>query len=288
MNIRKPVDYSAMYTALDMAFAANLPQMELYCEIGHIVSARPEKGAAVMAAEYLQERVPGYSGFSPRNLRRMREFYRTYMDAPAIMEEAMLLGWTQNVVIFEAELTIGEKAWYIRSAAQLGWSKKELIARIAEHEHEKNILDAPNILCCPDNEDTEAGNSKESESENTSEAETQGQDASTEATQIAVSRHGLLFPLLFDRGNFLNISASERHVGDVDHIPLHKGIQRYPDAGQSGPLRCGRYFFAAEEEIDPGTRVTASTACRTYCFPVPGERLTKSPPYRNAADYRVM
>ena len=91
----------------------------------------------------------------------------------------MLLGWTQNVVIFEAELTIGEKAWYIRSAAQLGWSKKELIARIAEHEHEKNILDAPNILCYPDNGDTEVGNSKESESENTSEAETQGQDVST-------------------------------------------------------------------------------------------------------------
>ena len=35
--------------------AAQLPQMELYCEIGRVVSGRSEKGAAVAAAEYLQK-----------------------------------------------------------------------------------------------------------------------------------------------------------------------------------------------------------------------------------------
>ena len=53
MNIRKPVDYSAMYTGLDQALERTLPQMELYLEIGKLVSARTEKGAAVAAAEYL-------------------------------------------------------------------------------------------------------------------------------------------------------------------------------------------------------------------------------------------
>ena len=46
MNIRKPIDYSAMYTGLDQALERNLPQMELYLEIGKLVSARKEKGAA--------------------------------------------------------------------------------------------------------------------------------------------------------------------------------------------------------------------------------------------------
>ena len=54
MNTRKPADYSAMYGTLDQLMAAGLPQMELYFEIGRAVCARPEKGAAVMAAEYLQ------------------------------------------------------------------------------------------------------------------------------------------------------------------------------------------------------------------------------------------
>ena len=78
MNIRKPTDYATMFTALDAAVAAQLPQMELYCEIGRVVSGRVEKGAAVAASEYLQATYPTAEGFSPRNLRRMRDFYRMY------------------------------------------------------------------------------------------------------------------------------------------------------------------------------------------------------------------
>ena len=74
MNVRKHVDYSAMYAALDTLMAEELPQMKLYSGIGRLINARPEKGAAVAAAEYLQNKYPDVSGFSPRNLRRMREF----------------------------------------------------------------------------------------------------------------------------------------------------------------------------------------------------------------------
>ena len=74
MNIRKPTDYVTMFTTLDTLMAAQLPQMELYCEIGRVVSGRAEKGAAVAASEYLQAAYPAAEGFSPRNLRRMRAF----------------------------------------------------------------------------------------------------------------------------------------------------------------------------------------------------------------------
>lgn len=43
MNIRKPTDYTAMFAALDKLMAAQLPQMELYCEIGRVVSGRGRK-----------------------------------------------------------------------------------------------------------------------------------------------------------------------------------------------------------------------------------------------------
>ena len=77
MNIRKNIDYSGMYEALDMLMAQQLPQMELYCEIGKTVCRRTEKGAAVMASEYLDKHYPDAKGFSPRSLRRMRDFYCT-------------------------------------------------------------------------------------------------------------------------------------------------------------------------------------------------------------------
>ena len=62
MNIRKPTDYTAMFAALDALIAAQLPQMELYCEIGRVVSGRAEKGAAVAASEYLQTTYPAADG----------------------------------------------------------------------------------------------------------------------------------------------------------------------------------------------------------------------------------
>ncbi len=58
MNIRKPIDYSAMYAGLDQALERNLPQMELYLEIGKLVSARKDKGATLVATEYLVTKCP--------------------------------------------------------------------------------------------------------------------------------------------------------------------------------------------------------------------------------------
>ena len=81
MNVRRLADYNALFMALDELIAANLPQMELYREVGRLVSDRQEKSAAVAGTKYPHSAYPDISGFSPRNLRRMRDFYRTYEDA---------------------------------------------------------------------------------------------------------------------------------------------------------------------------------------------------------------
>ena len=140
MNIRKPADYNIPFPELDRLMAAQPPQMELYCEIGRVVSGRSEKGAAVAASEYLQAAYPATEGFSPRNLRRMRDFFRMYGDTLELLAEAMHLNWTQNVVIMEAGLTIDERCWYIRKVAESGLSKKELLRMIERAEHSEIAL----------------------------------------------------------------------------------------------------------------------------------------------------
>ena len=147
MNIRKSTDYTAMFTTLDTLMAAQLPQMELYCEIGRLVSGRAEKGAAVAASEYLQATYPTAEGFSPRNLRRMRDFYRMYGNMPELLAEAMRLSWTQNVVIMEAGLTMDERCWYIRKAAESGLSKTELLRMIERSEHSEIALGENEDTC---------------------------------------------------------------------------------------------------------------------------------------------
>ena len=76
MNVRKPVDYGTMYRELTAILAQNLPQMDEIFAIGKTINQRSEKGAAVAAAEFLQANFPDHTGFSPRNVRRMRDFIR--------------------------------------------------------------------------------------------------------------------------------------------------------------------------------------------------------------------
>lgn len=152
MNVRKNIDYNAMFSALDVLMATDMPQMELYYEIGRLVSGRQEKGAAVAAAEYLQNTFPETVGFSPRSLRRMREFFRAYENAPDLLAGTMNLSWTQNVVIFESELTLSERAWYIRAALRFGWSKSVLAQQITDAAHMS--LDLAEEVCYTEENDS--------------------------------------------------------------------------------------------------------------------------------------
>ena len=165
MNIRKPTDYATMFTILDTLMAAQLPQMEMYCEIGRLVSGRVEKGAAVAASEYLQAAYPAAEGFSPRNLRRRRAFYAAYEASPEIMRLAMNLGWTQNVAILERCGSSEERAWYIRAVLRFGWKKAKLLAAIESQAWLHSSLDEQALSCYT--EEKEVSQESESDEENT-------------------------------------------------------------------------------------------------------------------------
>ena len=160
MNIRKNIDYTQLYAAIDSAMeAAEKKQMELYCEIGKAVCQRSEKGAAVAAAAYLSEHYPDAQGFSPRNLRRMRDFYRAYEDQPALLSLALQIGWTQNVVIMEADLSMEQLKWYLKAEIQFGWSKAELTEKLTNNAHEVIVL-APDDEVCYIEEQKKAADQK--------------------------------------------------------------------------------------------------------------------------------
>ena len=116
MNIRKPADYSELYRALDRLMMLDLTDTELCYKIGQAICVRSEKGAAVIAAEYLREYYPGKTGYSPRNLRRMRDFYRAYENEPESAQLALQIGWTLNVIILEECTSTEERAWCLENA----------------------------------------------------------------------------------------------------------------------------------------------------------------------------
>lgn len=161
MNIRKNIDYSTMFDAMRVAMSADIPQMNLYYELGRLICQRTEKGAAAAAAEYLQRNYPAVPGLSPRNLRRMRDFYRVYERTPELLDLAMQIGWTQNVVILEADLNTEERRWYLCAVQQLGWSKAELQRMIKSQADLQVYLDESNVECYTECESVENERSSE-------------------------------------------------------------------------------------------------------------------------------
>ena len=147
MNVRKAVDYGTMYRELTAILAQDLPQMEEVYAIGKVINQRPEKGAAVAAAEFLQTNFPDRTGFSPRNVRRMRDFYRTYENDQTLLRLAKKIGWTLNVVIMEAKLTREIRKWYLEQARERQWSKTVLLEKLASAAHLEKPHDADADTC---------------------------------------------------------------------------------------------------------------------------------------------
>lgn len=150
MSTQKAVDYSNLFASVDQTLDRKLPQLTLYFQLGKLLDRQPETGVVTAVAKYLAERYMDMRGFSPRSLRRMRAFYRTYKKQPCALLKAMRLGWTQNIVIFEADLTVAEREWYINATYRFGWSKLILTRKIAEKAHLNTTTQEPAVSTTPD------------------------------------------------------------------------------------------------------------------------------------------
>jgi hypothetical protein len=129
----------------DMVEPSNVELMRLYAFIGRSICAQGEKALVVFLADLLGKQFPGCKGFSPRNLRRMRDYYQAYENDPDLLRETEALGWTQNVVILESCESNGQRAFYIDLALKQNLSKLALLKTIEAGTFEQTIHDAEEI-----------------------------------------------------------------------------------------------------------------------------------------------
>ena len=54
---------------------------------------------------------------------------------PDLLKLAMQTGWTLNVLILEADLTLAERAWYLNASLRFGWTKTTLKEKLEESAH---------------------------------------------------------------------------------------------------------------------------------------------------------
>jgi predicted nuclease of restriction endonuclease-like (RecB) superfamily len=138
---------SAQYEALK---AVNTQLIALYWDIGKMIVTRQEgatwgKSIVEQLAKDLQAEFPGISGFSARNIWRMRDFYLTYKANEKLTPLVAEIGWTHNIVILEKCKDDLEREFYIRMTRKFGWTKNVLIHQIENQTYEKTLLNQTNF-----------------------------------------------------------------------------------------------------------------------------------------------
>lgn len=114
----------------------NMELMDLYSFVGKSICEQGEKAFVVYLAEILSETLPSIKGFSPRNLRRMRDFYITYQTEPMLMKKAKELSWTQNTVILECCENNEQRSFYLALTKKNNLSKLAIIKAIKDDAFE--------------------------------------------------------------------------------------------------------------------------------------------------------
>ena len=138
---------TAQYEALKVV---NKQLIALYWDIGKLIINRQQgetwgKSVVNQLAKDLQAEFPGISGFSSRNIWRMRDFYLTYHTDEKLTPLVAEIGWTHNLVIIEKCKDSLEREFYIRSTKKFGWTKNVLIHQIENQSYEKTLLNQINF-----------------------------------------------------------------------------------------------------------------------------------------------
>ena len=138
---------SAQYEALK---AVNKELISVYWDIGYLIVTRQQgeswgKSIVERLALDLQAEFPGISGFSARNIWRMRDFYLTYHAHEKLSPMVTEISWSHNLVIMTKCKDDLEREFYIRMSRKYGWTKNVLIHQIENQTYEKTLLSQTNF-----------------------------------------------------------------------------------------------------------------------------------------------
>ncbi len=137
----------AQYEALKVV---NKELIALYWDIGKLIISRQQgetwgKSVVEQLSKDLQKEFPGISGFSARNIWRMRDFYLTYYKDEKLSPLVAEIAWTHNLVIIEKCKDSLEREFYICSTKKFGWTKNVLIHQIENQSYEKTLINQTNF-----------------------------------------------------------------------------------------------------------------------------------------------
>jgi predicted nuclease of restriction endonuclease-like (RecB) superfamily len=135
-------------TRVVLAQRVNSAMMQMYWNIGKRLSEEQlEKGygsgVVKRLSADLQQEFPDTTGFSPRNLWNMKNFYEFYELADKKVQQlAALLPWMHNVLIISKVKSLDEAVYYLKEAHENSLSRNILLNFIRADSY-KNVKKLP-------------------------------------------------------------------------------------------------------------------------------------------------
>ncbi len=102
----------------------NKELLYLYFRIGKTISENQKYGSNFInvLSTSLKIDFPDTTGFSPRNLARMRKFYETYRDLSNLPIPLAKLPWSFNCLLIDKIKEVEKRLWYAKQCFENGWS----------------------------------------------------------------------------------------------------------------------------------------------------------------------
>lgn len=114
----------------------------LYHSIGEVINAHKVWGSKFVdnLARDIKAAFPNTKGYSVRNLKYMAKFAATYPDRQFVQTVSAQIPWSHNIAILDKVKDFGQRVWYIKKAAQNGWSHSVLIHQIESDLYERQAV----------------------------------------------------------------------------------------------------------------------------------------------------
>ena len=131
----------------------NATLIDLYWRIGEHLSRKIAAGewgdgTVEQLAAHIRKAQPNVTGFSNKNLWRMRQFYETYSASPILSALLRELPWTHNLMILSRCKRDEEREFYLRMATREKWTSRDLQRQLDGARFERVVL-SPAKLSTP-------------------------------------------------------------------------------------------------------------------------------------------
>ncbi len=121
---------------------ANMELIKLYYRLGKIVSENVKYGNKFIEdfSIALKLEFPDTTGFSTRNLSRMKKFYEEYKDLANLPMALAKLPWSHNNLLLDKVKELNVRKWYAEKCYENGWSYTVLDHQIDLQLYERQAI----------------------------------------------------------------------------------------------------------------------------------------------------